>query len=171
MILALLATLGAVVVTFVLYPVFANATFEPFGLDETQSELRDLEEKKAQILGNIKDLDFEKASGKLSEADYESARNDYIAQVSAAIARIDELAPQPKPKPKPKKKKTAKSKRAAPESKAETIACASCGEANSKGSKFCLECGSAFEAKCGICGETLPPKAKFCNACGEKVNA
>lgn len=169
MILALLATLGAVVVAFVLFPVFANETLEPIGLDENQSELRDLEEKKAQILGNIKDLDFEKASGKLSEADYESARNDYIAQVSAAIARIDELAPQPKPKPK--KKKTAKSKRAAPESKAETIACASCGEANPKGSKFCLACGSAFEAKCGLCGETLPPKAKFCNACGEKVNA
>ncbi len=169
MILALLATLGAVVVAFVLYPVFASEAPEPIGLDETQSELRDLEEKKAQILSNIKDLDFEKASGKLSEADYASARNDYIAQVSAVIARIDELAPQPKPKPK--KKKTAKSKRAAPESKAETIACASCGEANPKGSKFCLECGSAFTALCGACGEGLPPNAKFCNACGEKVNA
>ena len=169
MILALLATLGTVVVAFVLYPVFAKEASEPIGLDETQSELRDLEEKKTQILSNIKDLDFEKASGKLSDADYESSRNDYIAQVSAAIARIDELTRQAKPKPK--KKKTAKSKKAAPGSKAETIACTSCGEANPKGSKFCLECGSAFEAKCGLCGETLPPKAKFCNACGEKVNA
>ena len=169
MILALLATLGTVVVAFVLYPVFANQASEPIGLDKTQSELRDLEEKKAQILSNIKDLDFEKASGKLSDADYESSRNDYIAQVSAVIARIDELAPQPKPKPK--KRKTAKSKRAAPESKAETIACASCGEANPKGSEFCFDCGSPFEARCGACGEKLPPKAKFCNACGEKVNA
>ena len=56
-------------------------------------------------------------------------------------------------------------------SKAETIACASCGEANPKSSKFCLGCGRPFEAQCGVCGETLPPKAKFCNACGEKVNA
>ena len=169
MILALLATLGTVVVAFVLYPVFAKEASEPFGLDETQSELRDLEEKKAQILSNIKDLDFEKASGKLSDADYESSRNDYIAQVSTLNTRIDELAPQPKPKPK--KKKTAKSKRAVPESKAETIACASCGEANPKRSKFCFECGSSFEAQCGACGATLPRAAKFCNACGEKVKA
>ena len=94
MILALLATLGAVVVAFVLYPVFASEAPEPIGLDDTQSELRDLEEKKNQILSNIKDLDFEKASGKLSDADYESSRNDYVAQVSAVITRIDELAPQ-----------------------------------------------------------------------------
>ncbi len=161
MILALLATLGTVVVAFVLYPVFANEASEPIGLDETQSELRDLEEKKAQILSNIKDLDFEKASGKLSEADYESARNDYVARVSAANARIDELAPQPK----------TKSKKAAPKNQRETSACASCGEANPKGSKFCLECGSALTALCGACGEGLPTAAKFCNACGEKVNA
>ncbi len=169
MILALLATLGAVVVAFVLFPIFASEAPDPIGLDETQSELRDLEEKKDQILSNIKDLDFEKASGKLSDADYESSRNDYVAQVSAVITRIDELAPQREQEPK--KKILAKSKKAAPESKAETIACASCGEANPKSSKFCLDCGRPFEAQCGACGETLPPKAKFCNACGEKVNA
>ena len=165
MILVLLATLGTVVVAFVLYPVFANEAYGPIGLDETQSELRDLEEKKAQILSNIKDLDFEKASGKLTDADYESSRNDYMAQAAAVITRIDALAPQ-----KPKKKKSAKSKRTAPESKAETITCASCGEANPKSSKFCLDCGSPVEARCGACGETLPTAAKFCNACGEKVN-
>ena len=115
MILALLATLGAVVVAFVLYPVFASEAPEPIGLDDTQSELRDLEEKKNQILSNIKDLDFEKASGKLSDADYESSRNDYVAQVSAVITRIDELAPQREQERK--KKKSAKSKKAAPESK------------------------------------------------------
>ncbi len=169
MILALLATLGAVVVAFVLYPVFASEAPEPIGLDETQSELRDLEEKKSQILSNIKDMDFEKASGKLSDADYESSRNDYVAQVSAVITRIDELAPQREQEPK--RKKPAKSKKAAPESKAETIACASCGEANPKSSKFCLDCGRPFEAKCSDCGETLPTAAKFCNACGQKVNA
>ena len=167
MTLALLATLGAVVVAFVLYPVFASEAPEPIGLDETQSELRDLEEKKNQILSNIKDLDFEKASGKLSDADYESSRNDYVAQVSAVITRIDKLAPQREQEPK--KKILAKSKKAS--AKAGTIACASCGEANPKSSKFCLDCGRPFEAQCGACGETLPPKAKFCNACGEKVNA
>ena len=169
MILALLAALGTVVVAFVLYPVFANAAAESIWLNETQSELRDLDEKKTQILTIIKDLDFEKASGKLSDADYESSRNDYLAQVSAVMTRIDELAPQQEQKPK--KKISVKAKRTAPKRKAETIACASCGETNPKSSKFCLDCGSPFEARCAACSETLPPKAKFCNACGEKVSA
>lgn len=161
MILVLLATLGAVVVAFVLYPVFAHESPGSIGLDATQSALRELEEKKTQILSNIKDLDFENASGKLSVADYESARNDYVTQVSATIARIDALAGQPKKQPK----------KAVPESPTETIACASCNEANPKGSKFCLECGGALQAQCGACGEAMPAKAKFCNACGEKVSA
>ena len=165
MILAFLATLGAVVVAFVLYPVFASKATEPIGLDETQSELRDLEEEKNQILSNIKDLDFEKASGKLTDADYESSRNNYMAQVSAVITRMGELAPQQQQERK--KKGSAESKRTA----AETIACASCGEANPKGSKFCLDCGRPLEARCGACRETLPKKAKSCNACGEKVSA
>jgi rRNA maturation endonuclease Nob1 len=169
LILAFLATLGAVVVAFVLYPVFASKAPEPIGLDATQSELRDLEEKKTQILSNIKDLDFEKASGKLTDADYESSRNDYMAQVSAMITRMGELAPQQQQERK--KRGSAASKRTAAESKAETIACASCGEANPKGSKFCLDCGRPFEARCGACRETLPKTAKFCNACGEKVSA
>ncbi|GEM_PF-1653235 len=169
MILALLATLGAVVVAFVLYPVFASEAPEPIGLDATQSELRDLEEKKTQILSNIKDLDFEKASGKLTDADYESSRNDYMAQVSAVIIRMGELAPQQQQERR--KKGSAASKTTAPKSKADTMTCASCGEANPKGSKFCLDCGRPFKAQCGACSETLPPKAKFCNACGEQVDA
>ncbi len=167
MILALLATLGAIAVTFVLYPVFTAApATAPSELDESELALSDLRDKKAMLYESIQDLDFEKAAGKVSDTDYETARNDYLAQVSAVMEKMDALAPQ-KQKPTKSTKKAAKRKQ-----KLEGgLACESCGEANPKGSNFCLECGKPIATTCASCGESLLAKARFCNACGEKVNA
>ena len=171
MILTLLATLGAIVVAFVLYPVFtegtAGATAE---LDEAELALADLRDKKAMLYEVIHDLDFEKASGKISQVDYESTRNHYLAQVAAMIERLDALAA---PDPPPKKTASTKTKKPAkrqPRQESEDArACASCGELNPEGSKFCLECGKPFNLTCGSCGEGVPAKARFCTACGAKV--
>ncbi len=167
MILALLATLGAIAVTFVLYPVFTAApATAPSELDESEPALSELSDKKAMLYESIQDLDFEKAAGKVSDTDYETARTHYLAQVSAVMEKMDALAPQ-KQKPIKSTEKAAKRKQ-----KLEgDIACESCGEANPKGSNFCLECGKPIAATCASCGESLPAKARFCNACGEKVTA
>ena len=166
MILALLATLGAIVVAFVLYPVFTEAPATgPTVLDESALALSDLSDKKAMLYEAIQDLDFENASGKISETDYETLRNDYLAQVSVVIKKMDGLAPA--------KPATATTVQAEPEEPATKqdgeLACASCGAHNPQGSNFCLECGHAFALGCASCGESLPANARFCNACGEKV--
>ena len=159
----LLATLAVVVVAFVLHPVFAASA--PAGAlvatDKVTRELYDLEDKKMRLYDALQDLEFEKDSGKISDADFESARTDYLAQVSQVIARMDEIAPTAKKTAKAKPKKKSK--------QADEVACASCGESNPKSSKFCLECGAAFGVQCASCGESLPDGAKFCNECGEKV--
>lgn len=156
MILALLATLGAIVTAFVLYPVFTEATAgAPPAFDAAFEDLRD---KKAMLFEAIQDLDFENDSGKISKEDYASARDSYLAQVAAVMAKLDALAPPQKP----------------PETEAKKIdahACASCGELNPKGSKFCVECGKPLSLTCASCGESIPTKARFCNACGTKVSA
>jgi hypothetical protein len=164
LILALLATLGAIVTAFVLYPVFTEATAAGPApeLDETALALADLSDKKAMLYEAIQDLDFEKDSGKISDSDYQTARNDYLAQVSVVMEKMDALAP---PKPDDRKK-TPKEPR-----QESAFECARCGASNPKGSNFCLECGAGFETACAACGESLPTKAKFCNACGEKVSA
>ncbi len=167
MILALLATLGAIVVTFVLYPVFTAApTTAPSELDESELALSDLSDKKAMLYEAIQDLDFEKAAGKVSDTDYETARNDYLAQVSAVMEKMDALAPQKQKRTKPTKKAAQQKHKLEVE-----VECESCGEGNPKGSNFCLECGKPIAATCASCGESLPAKARFCNACGEKVTA
>ena len=159
MILALLATLGAIVVAFVLYPVFTEATAgAAVQFNEADLVFEDLHDKKAMLFEAIHDLDFEKDSGKISKDDYESTRDNYLAQVATVMEKLDALAP-PGAKEPPRQEST------------DVRTCASCGESNPKGSKFCLECGKALELTCAACGESIPAKARFCNACGEKVSA
>ncbi|GMR23572.1 MAG: hypothetical protein BMS9Abin37_2014 [Acidobacteriota bacterium] len=166
MILALLATLGAIVVAFVLYPVFTSApVIGPSELDESELALSELSDKKAMLYEAIQDLDFEKAAGKVSDTDYETARNDYLAQVSAVMESMDALTPKNQEPKKPSKKAAKREKRDM------ELECDGCGEHNPKGSKFCLECGKPVAATCASCGESLPAKARFCNACGKKVTA
>ena len=165
MIVALLATLGATVVAFVLYPVFAETRARDLGdIGETEREILDLEEKKDRLYAALTDLDFEKEAGKVSEADYETARNDYLVQVTAVLARLDVLAPR-----KGEKKKASK-----PAEGAAVRRCRSCSESSPESAKFCIHCGTAFtpsEATCEGCGETLPKQARFCMSCGKQVGS
>jgi membrane protease subunit (stomatin/prohibitin family) len=56
---------------------------------------------------------------------------------------------------------------------AEQIACPKCNAANTRGAKFCNECGATLEVAsqtvpCVKCGASLQAGAKFCNECGAK---
>jgi RNA polymerase subunit RPABC4/transcription elongation factor Spt4 len=161
LILVALLTLGATAVAFVLYPVFAGSAAPVAGPGESERAVRDLEEKKTRLYEAITDLDFEKDAGKVSPADYETARNDYLGQVAEVLARLDELSPK-----KPGKKKP-EAKEPAPEA---TRACSRCSASSPKSAKFCIECGAAFEATCDSCGERLPEGARFCPGCGKKTS-
>jgi len=48
------------------------------------------------------------------------------------------------------------------------VSCGSCGTANPRRAKFCMECGKPMARKCSQCGADLG-KAKFCPECGTKA--
>lgn len=49
--------------------------------------------------------------------------------------------------------------------------CPSCGAANPKAAKFCVECGEKIsqKGKCPKCGVEINSRSKFCPECGEKL--
>ena len=49
--------------------------------------------------------------------------------------------------------------------------CPSCGAANPKSAKFCVECGEKLsqKGKCPKCSAEINSKSKFCPECGEKL--
>ncbi|MFI5315366.1 MAG: AAA family ATPase, partial [Myxococcota bacterium] len=49
------------------------------------------------------------------------------------------------------------------------LVCASCGQGNQPGARFCGGCGTPLAPRCSACGEKSEPGARFCQACGASL--
>ena len=49
--------------------------------------------------------------------------------------------------------------------------CASCGDENPEGTKFCVSCGVSLKNRCPGCGVENLPQARFCAECGTPLTA
>ena len=115
-----------------LYTLFVRAKDIP--PPDPVSPTQHLDERKAAIYENLRDLQFEYRVGKLSDADYQQTKlalQKELAVVLAGIEQITKTAP-----PKPAK---------APPQKAEFI-CPHCGKQFPTAMKFCGECGKEMTA-------------------------
>jgi hypothetical protein len=92
---------------------------------------------KARIYENLRDLQFEYRVGKLSDEDYALAKQGLQKELAVVIAETDAIrARQGKPADK-----TASTKKNAAQ-----FVCPHCGAGFNKAMKFCGECGKAMEA-------------------------
>lgn len=100
------------------------------------SPIQHLEDRKAAIYENLRDLQFEYRLGKLSDEDYQKTKRELqqeLARVLAEIDRVQAQAPSAAAKPAPAPKRPAGSN------------CPSCGAQFSRPLKFCGECGKPME--------------------------
>ncbi|HWB84317.1 MAG TPA: hypothetical protein VG675_09270 [Bryobacteraceae bacterium] len=139
-IIAITCVIAIAVIVFIL-GVRAKDLPEP----EPVSPFQHLDERKAAIYENLRDLQFEYRVGKLSDADYQSTKKDLQTELARVLAQVDELkgklgmngaVPPPKPKAEPKKEPV-------PDS---GLVCPSCGAKFEKELKFCGECGKSMRA-------------------------
>lgn len=93
-----------------------------------------LEERKAQIYENLRDLQFEFRLGKLSDQDYQKTKVDLQRELAKVLAEID--AVQPVVAVKPTRPLVAKSSM--------SDKCPHCGATFPQPLKFCGECGKAM---------------------------
>jgi len=94
-----------------------------------------LEERKAQIYENLRDLQFEFRLGKLSDEDYQKTKVDLQRELAKVLAEIDAVAPTVPAKP---------AKMAAPKAKPDGKTCPHCNAKFDLPMKFCGECGKAM---------------------------
>jgi len=99
-----------------------------------------LEERKAQIYENLRDLQFEFRVGKLSDADYQKTKIDLQRELAKVLAEIDSLQPAVHAKPATAVAVAV----AAPKSKPTGRKCPHCGASFPQALKFCGECGKAM---------------------------
>jgi hypothetical protein len=112
---------------------------------EPVSPFDHLDERKASIYENLRDLQFEYRLGKLSDADYQSTKKDLQKELAGVLAEVDKLkaelnvngaVPQPVAK--------VEAKAATPPKKAGNV-CPSCGATFPQDLKFCGECGKPMK--------------------------
>jgi rRNA maturation endonuclease Nob1 len=100
------------------------------------SPFQHLDERKAAIYENLRDLQFEYRVGKLSDADYQQTKKDLqkeLAQVLAEVDRVREQLGGAKPA------KAIVTPPAKPDK--DKFVCPSCNAEFEKDLKFCGECG------------------------------
>jgi hypothetical protein len=128
----LASSVVAVVAATVFFTLFVRLKDIP--PPEPVSPTRHLEERKAAIYENLRDLQFEYRVGKLSDADYQQTKVGLQKELAGVIGEI-ERAPM----------EAVKSKTPAVKPKApEAPACPHCGAKFPKPMKFCGECGKAM---------------------------
>ncbi len=102
-----------------------------------ESPTAHLEERKAQIYENLRDLQFEFRLGKLSDEDYQKTKVDLQRELARVLADIDAVQP-----PAPLRAKAAKAVAEAVVKVSDK--CPHCGAKFPQPLKFCGECGKAM---------------------------
>ena len=116
----------------------------------------------AVALRALKEIEFDRATGKLSDGDYEQLKAKYTAEALAAMRREPGAGSREQKAPP------------APRSPLPAPLCPDHGPRAEKDAIFCSECGRRLGPAigyCARCGTALERDARYCNSCGARVAA
>ncbi|MGH9719382.1 MAG: hypothetical protein ACRD8O_04170 [Bryobacteraceae bacterium] len=112
------------------------------------SPFQHLDERKAAIYENLRDLQFEYRLGKLSDQDYQQTKLDLQKELAGVLAEVDKVKQQlgdAAVASVPAKSKKAAKAEAAAKTPA-PIVCPHCKAVFQSAMKFCGQCGKPMEA-------------------------
>ncbi len=162
------ALLGALAIYLVLRPIFSpppdrTAPAEPMDPEETP---------KGVALAALKEIEFDRETGKLSDADYQQLKQKYTAEALAAL-RVEERRSAPTDVEAMIAGRVQALRSAAVATPAGGPACVGCGPRPEPDARFCSSCGRRLQAggACARCGAALAPDSRYCEACGTLVAA
>jgi len=174
-----------VAVALVLQPLLLRPSYRSAGgPKEPVVEFEDITESespKVQALLALKEIEFDRATGKLSDEDYEELKAKY-AKVALEAIRAEDAG-----------ETVAASEESTADAAEELVrmaaegmlaVCPHCGLRPEADAAFCSDCGRALVKRepareqavprgafCEACGTRFSPGAKFCGECGAKVGA
>lgn len=162
--------LAAAAVWFVLQPIFrpegaGDGRREAGGVDEGDDPDDDVSPR-AVALRALREIEFDRATGKLSDADYDALHRKYTAEALAALrAEGGERGMG----------KGVAAAATIPHSPFPAVpTCPSHGPRPESDAVFCSECGRRLAAApgyCARCGSALELDARYCHACGARIAA
>ena len=154
--------LAAAATYFVLRPVLVPSQPEPVG-EEVAADPDDDLSPRAIALRALKEIEFDRATGKLTDGDYDDLKRRYTAEAVQAL-RVEAAVPTSMAAIAPHLPAPVVTERACPVH----------GSRPESDPRYCSECGRRLEsaaAFCSRCGAAMEPGAQFCSACGRRVAA
>ncbi|HUL02714.1 MAG TPA: zinc ribbon domain-containing protein [Gemmatimonadales bacterium] len=162
--------LAAAAVAFVLYPVLrpgvGHGTWDAGGLAGEEGDDPDDDlSRRAVAVRALREIEFDRATGKLSDGDYDSLRTKYTAEaVAASRAEAGEAGVKPRTAPAVTR----------PSSPVPRPSCPTHGPRPEPDAAFCSDCGRRLGTApgyCARCGSALEQDARYCHACGSRIAA
>jgi hypothetical protein len=171
--------LAAGAVYFVLRPILhpeveAPGTGDEGGVDDGEDPEDDFSPR-AVALRALKEIEFDRATGKLSDADYDNLKTKYTTEALAALRAdatgcgmreaggvVSDAASHPA------------SRISHPAPRIPHPACPTHGPRPETDAVFCSECGrrlATARGYCARCGTALEHDAHYCHSCGARVAA
>lgn len=141
----------------ILRPPVESASSEAGG-DEGEDPADDMSPQTVALRA-LKEIEFDRATGKLSDADYEQLKAKYTQEAVAAMRGEPRVTTGASPG----------ITRARP-----AASCPEHGARPERDAVFCSECGRRLGSApgyCASCGTALEDNARYCNRCGARVAA
>lgn len=158
--------LGALALWLVLWPMFSRTPAAPRPVEPPDPE----ETARGVALTALKEIEFDRETGKLSDADYAYLKEKYTA---AALEALRAEAPDDIEAMVAARVRVLRSASAPAPASAGALACSACGPRPEPDAVFCSGCGRrlALAGRCERCGAALAPESRFCEGCGCRVAA
>jgi hypothetical protein len=140
-----------------------DPVFEPVEQEETP---------RGVALLALKEIEFDRETGKLSDEDYRFLKEKYTAEALEAL-RAEEGTKAPDDVEALIAHRVRALRSAAASAPPGARVCVSCGPRPEPDAVFCSTCGSRLPAAatCGHCGAALGVDSRFCEGCGSQVAA
>jgi hypothetical protein len=161
------ALLGLAGLWLVLQPLLLPGRVRPRLAEPLDPE----ETPKGIALAALKEIEFDRETGKLSESDYQLLKTKYT---SAAIEALrSETAGGADDVEAMVAARVRVLRLAADSTLPGAPTCSSCGPRPEPDAVFCSECGRRLAAagRCTSCGAAIVPGSRFCDGCGTQVAA
>jgi rRNA maturation endonuclease Nob1 len=156
LVLGTLLAVGAL--AFVLFPLFAGAVAAPRRAGRPVGAEADAVEQEAIVA--LREIEFDRATGKLSDSDYEELRTRYTERALQAMRTglaVELLDPV---------------EAAVQAYRSRMKSCVRCGPRPEPDATYCSNCGHYLPGQCGACGAAVAEAgAAFCASCGRQLAA
>jgi hypothetical protein len=176
LIVGTLLAIGAM--AFVLVPLFRPPGEQPLDAGATEREATRSDAapdgtagRREQAVEALREIEFDRATGKLADADYVALKARYTGEAVAAMrdatgGGVPAVAAGGVPPTDDELEALIRRTRAA------SPACPLHGPRAEEDARYCSECGAWLGGPCRRCGAPVTGSgARFCNDCGEKLAA